>query len=58
MKDYKNKKLNFVLPKFRKGQTVNSPSGEGIIEDLTYTGGENWYFVNGKYYGENEITKV
>ena len=53
-----NKKLNFELPKFRKGQIAKANGLKGTIEDLTYTGGENWYFVNGKYYGEGEITKI
>jgi hypothetical protein len=48
----------YSLPKFKKGQLVNSPSGEGVIEGMDYMGGANWYKVNGKYYAEQEITKV
>jgi len=58
MKDYKNKKLNYEPPKFKRGATVKADNQEGVVQAIAYTGGENWYFVNGKYYGEGEITKV
>jgi len=50
----KDKKLNYELPKFRKGQVVSM----GTITAITYSGGSNWYEINGKYYAEREISKV
>lgn len=53
-----NKHKHFTPPKFRKGETVKTPSGEAPIENITYTQGEHWYQVNNSYYGEHELTKI
>jgi hypothetical protein len=51
-------KGNYNLPKYRKGNKVNTPQGEGVITMITYEGGANWYRVNNTFYSENEITKI
>lgn len=47
-------KINFHLPRYKKGQRVMSPDGPGIIDHMKYIGG-TWYFVGGKYYSEAEL---
>lgn len=54
----KNKFKHFTPPKFKKGETVSSPTGEHQVENITYTQGEHWYQVNNIFYGENEISKI
>ena len=52
------KKGHYNLPKFRKGNKVNTPEGEGHITQISYEGGVNWYRVKDKFYAETEISKV
>ena len=51
-------KGNYQLPKFRKGNKVKTPDGEGHISGISYEGGTNWYNVKGKFYSEYELTKL
>jgi hypothetical protein len=51
-------KGNYSLPKYRKGQKVVTPDGEGHILQIAYEGGANWYRVKEKFYGEVEIKSV
>ena len=51
-------KGNYSLPKYRKGQKVTTPDGEGHISQITYLSGVNWYKVREKFYGEQELQKV
>lgn len=51
-------KGNYQLPKFRKGNKVKTPDGEGYISQISYESGANWYNVKGKFYSEYELTKV
>lgn len=45
-------------PKFRKGNKVMTPDGEGHIVQISYEGGANWYRVKDKYYAETEIKQL
>ena len=47
--------MSFDLPKYRRGDTVSTPDGTGIIEALELISGHTWYLVDGKYYSESEI---
>ena len=49
-------KGSYSLPKFRKGQLVNTPDGKGHIIQISYESGSNWYRVKEKYYAEGEIS--
>lgn len=49
---------NFQLPKYRNGNKVKTPDGEGNITQIAYEGGAHWYLVKGKFYSENELQKV
>jgi hypothetical protein len=52
-------KLNYSPPKFRKGQGVlTSDNLAGKVEMLSYESGENWYFVNLKWYAERELREA
>jgi hypothetical protein len=51
-------KGNYQLPKFRKGNKVKTPDGEGHIVQIRYEGGTNWHEVKNKFYSEYEITKL
>jgi hypothetical protein len=51
-------KGNYSLPKYRKGQKVNTPEGEGHISQITYEGGANWYRIKEKFYAESELKLV
>lgn len=53
-----NKHKRFTPPKFKKGETVSTPSGEYQIQTITYTQGEHWYEINSTFYSENEIKKI
>lgn len=45
----------YKFPKYRIGQEVNSPDGEGVISKIDYVGGVHWYVVNGMAYSESEL---
>lgn len=49
----------FSPPKYRKGEGVLTDDNlAGNIEMISYEGGENWYFVNLKWYAERELRKA
>lgn len=51
-------KGNYQPPKYRKGNKVMTPDGQGHITQIQYDSGANWYSVKGKFYSEHELTKV
>jgi hypothetical protein len=49
-------KTKFVLPKYRKNDTVKTKDGEGQITAISQEGSYGfWYNINNKWYSEVEI---
>ena len=57
---YQNRDLGkFKMPKYRKGEKVKFPEGEGTVTQILYAGGSHWYFVNDdKNWSEDELSKI
>lgn len=52
------KDKRYSPPQYKKGDIVKASDGvSGKIVMISYEMGENWYFVNVKWYAERELVK-
>jgi hypothetical protein len=50
----------FKFSKYRKGDKVNSPSGEGTVDAIQYMDGKHWYELKEikGFFREDELTRT